>query len=47
MTSKSISTKTKLTLNFMKLKMKEYDELKRDIENDLSDNKKKIINFKK
>ena len=25
----------------MKLKMKEYDELKRDIENDLSDNKKR------
>tara|TARA_B100001121_G_C18476879_1_gene520594 strand:+ start:261 stop:590 length:330 start_codon:yes stop_codon:yes gene_type:complete len=41
LTPKGISTKTKLTLNFMKLKMKEYDELKQDIENDLSDNKKK------
>ena len=30
----------------MKLKMKEYDELKQDIENDLSDNKK-IINFER
>ena len=46
MTPKGISTKTKLTLNFMKLKMKEYDELKQDIENDLSDNKK-IINFER
>ena len=41
LTPAGITAKTKLTLNFMKLKMKEYDELKRDIENDLSDNKKK------
>ena len=27
----TIATKTKLTLNFMKRKMKEYDELKREV----------------
>ena len=32
LTHKGISQKTKLTLNFMKRKMKEYDELKREIE---------------
>ena len=31
LTPKGISEKTKLTLNFMKLKMKEYDELKKEI----------------
>ena len=31
LTPKGIATKTKLTLNFMKLKMKEYDELKKEI----------------
>ena len=31
-TPKGIATKTKLTLNFMKRKMKEYDELKSEIE---------------
>ena len=31
LTPKGIIAKTKLTLNFMKLKMKEYDELKREI----------------
>jgi len=31
LTPKGISQKTKLTLNFMKLKMKEYDELKQEI----------------
>ncbi len=30
---KSFSTKSKLTLDFMKIKMNEYDELKREIEN--------------
>tara|TARA_B100001123_G_C14841813_1_gene840417 strand:- start:253 stop:552 length:300 start_codon:yes stop_codon:yes gene_type:complete len=33
LTPKGISTKTKLTLNFMKRKMKEYDELKKEIRN--------------
>ena len=32
LTPKGISTKTKLTINFMKRKMKEYDELKKEIE---------------
>ena len=31
-TPKGISFRTKLTLNFMKMKMKEYDELKKEIE---------------
>ena len=30
LTTKGVSEKTKLTLNFMKRKMKEYDELKRE-----------------
>ena len=32
LTPKGISEKTKLTLNFMKRKMKEYDDLKRELE---------------
>ena len=32
LTPKGISEKTKLTLNFMKKKMREYDELKAEIE---------------
>ena len=32
LTPKGISEKTKLTLNFMKREMREYDELKREIE---------------
>ena len=31
LTPKGISEKTKLTINFMKRKMKEYDELKKEI----------------
>ena len=31
LTPKGISEKTKLTINFMQLKMKEYDELKKEI----------------
>ena len=31
LTPAGLAAKTKLTLNFMKLKMKEYDELKREI----------------
>ncbi|MGYP001189804968 len=34
LTPKGIAAKTKLTLNFMKRKMKEYDELKSEIEED-------------
>ena len=32
LTPKGIAAKTTLTLNFMKLKMKEYDELKEEID---------------
>ena len=32
LTPKGIGAKTKLTINFMKRKMKEYDELKKEIE---------------
>lgn len=32
LTPKGISEKAKLTMNFMKLKMKEYEELKKEIE---------------
>ncbi len=32
-TPKGISERTKLTINFMKRKMKEYDELKKELEN--------------
>ena len=32
LTPRGLAAKTKLTLNFMKMKMKEYDELKREIE---------------
>ena len=31
LTPQGVSEKTKLTLNFMKRKMKEYDELKREV----------------
>ena len=31
LTPKGVAEKTKLTLNFMKRKMKEYDELKREV----------------
>ena len=34
LTPKGIATKTKLTINFMKRKMKEYEELKKEIEKD-------------
>ena len=34
LTPKGIAEKTKLTINFMKRKMKEYDELKAEIEQD-------------
>ena len=33
LTPRGISHRTKLTINFMKLKMKEYDELKRELNN--------------
>ena len=39
LTPKGIAEKTKLTMNFMKRKMKEYDELKREIEKYASSSK--------
>ena len=44
LTIKGIAERTKLTINFMKRKMAEYDELKKEIERnyvDSSQNKKK------
>ena len=41
LTPKGIAEKTKLTVNFMKRKMKEYDELKKEIETLNSHHKKK------
>ena len=41
LTPKGIGEKTKLTINFMKRKMKEYDELKKEIETLNSHHKKK------
>ena len=35
LTARGISEKTKLTINFMKKKMKEHDELKNEIDEDL------------
>ncbi len=32
LTPKGISERTKMTLNFMKRKMREYDELKKELE---------------
>ena len=34
LTPQGIATKTRLTINFMKRKLKEYDELKKEIERD-------------
>ena len=34
LTPKGIAHKTKLTLRFMKIKIQEYDELKKDLENE-------------
>ena len=39
LTPKGISEKTKLTLNFMKRKMKEYDELKKEMEQNVDSSK--------
>ena len=40
LTPKGIAERTKLTLNFMKRKMSEYDELKREIEKSYVDSSK-------
>tara|TARA_B100001057_G_scaffold446700_1_gene485514 strand:- start:11252 stop:11584 length:333 start_codon:yes stop_codon:yes gene_type:complete len=44
LTPKGISQKTKLTINFMNLKMKEYDELKKEMEKDNNISKNKLNN---
>ena len=41
-TPRGISEKTKLTINFMKLKMKEYDELKKEITEEENENSNKV-----
>ena len=40
LTPKGIAHKTKLTISFMKKQMEEYDELKKEIENDINKNVK-------
>ena len=50
LTPKGISLKTKLTINFMKKKMEEYDELRTELENNKKiltneDSKKKQIDY--
>ena len=44
LTPKGISEKTKLTINFMKRKLQEYDELKKEVEN-TKENKNVDSNF--
>ena len=41
-TAKGIMHRTKLTISFMKRKMKEYDELKMELEKDLQIKKRKL-----
>ena len=40
---KGISEKTRITISYMKLKMKEYDELKSELKKDLNKKKNKKI----
>ena len=40
---KGISEKTRITISYMKLKMKEYDELKSELKKDLNKKKNKQI----
>ena len=39
LTPKGIKEKTKLTVNFMKRKIKEYEDLKKELQNDIKKNK--------
>ena len=41
LTPKGIAEKTKLTINFMNLKMKEYDELKKEMNKNVGSSKNK------
>ena len=45
LTPKGIKEKTKLTVNFMKRKMIEYEDLKKDLENDVKKNEKQIKKY--
>ena len=42
LTPKGLSQKTKLTINFMKRKMKEYEELKSELEKNKKESKKEL-----
>ena len=46
LTPKGISEKTKLTINFMKLKMKEYDELAKELVETQKKGKKNVVSSK-
>ena len=46
LTPKGISEKTKLTINFMKLKMKEYDELEKELVETQKKEKKNVASSK-
>ena len=41
LTPKGMTEKTKLTINFMKRKIKEYEDLKKELQNDIKKNKNK------
>ena len=40
LTAKGVTLRTKLTINFMKKKMKEFDQLKEELEGNFDDNNK-------
>ncbi len=40
LTPKGVAFRTKLTINFMKKKMQEYDQLKKELEENFKENKK-------
>ena len=39
LTPKGIATKTKITINLMKMRMKQYDELKKELKKEIEDEK--------
>ena len=45
LTPKGVAEKTKLTINFMKRKMEEYDELKKELVEEKNKNKKQVDEF--
>ncbi len=46
LTPKGISKKARLTVNFMKKKMSEYEELKQELEKNETNKKRKLSSFK-